>query len=230
MNAIPPTPPEEAAAERTARHLAMLRELAEIGMALARALGQQALVALAPPAPETPEPAPAPPSRIDPGLAFARVARVVRQIIALEARIVADRDAPPRPPRPDGRPARRPDRSADPRHATIRRVLHEAARLDARGAAPAPLLRRIDERLGDELDADPDQDIPIEEIIAGLCEDLGLGRDLARVSDELLDFLIRAGSPGAEPGAEAGPEAGAAADLSPQTPPAPPHRSGPDPP
>ncbi len=144
MNAIPPTPPEEPAAERTARHLAMLRELAEIGMALARALGQQALAALAPPAAETPEPAPAPtpPSRIDPGLAFARIARVVRQIIALEARIIADRDAPPRPPRPDGRsdgrPGRRPDRSADPRHATIRRVLHEAARLDARGAAPAP--------------------------------------------------------------------------------------------
>jgi hypothetical protein len=227
MNAIPPIPPEEPAAERTVRHLAMLRELAEIGMALARALGEHALAALAPPAAETPEPAPAPPSRIDPGLAFARVARVVRQIIALEARIVADRDAPPRPRHPDGR---RPDRSADPRHATIRRVLHEAARLDARGAAPAPLLRRIDERLGDELDADPDQDLPIEAIIAGLCEDLGLGRDLARVSDELLDFLIRAEPPGSADGAEDGPEDGAAADLSPQTPPATPHRSGPDPP
>ncbi|HEX4261970.1 MAG TPA: hypothetical protein VHY76_12810, partial [Acetobacteraceae bacterium] len=125
MNAIPPTPPEETAAERTARHLAMLRELAGIGMALARALGEQALAALAPPAPETPEPAPAPapPSRTDPGLAFARVTRAVRQTIALEARIVADRDAPPRPRHPDGRPVRRPDRSADPRHATIRRVL-----------------------------------------------------------------------------------------------------------
>ncbi|HEX4260929.1 MAG TPA: hypothetical protein VHY76_07495, partial [Acetobacteraceae bacterium] len=145
------------------------------------------------------------------------------------------RDAPPRPPRSDRRPGRRPDRSADPRnadprHATIHRVLHEAARLDARGAAPAALLRRIDERLADELDADPDQDIPIEEIIVGLCEDLGLGRDLARVSDELLDFLIRARSPGAGHGAEDGAEDGEAADLSPQTPPATPHRSGPDPP
>ncbi|HEX4260321.1 MAG TPA: hypothetical protein VHY76_04410, partial [Acetobacteraceae bacterium] len=85
----------------------------------------------------------------------------------------------------------------------------------------------------DELDADPDQDIPIEEIIVGLCEDLGLGRDLARVSDELLDFLIRAGSPGGEDGAEDGAEDDPASDPSDPPPVRPPPalpQSGPDPP
>ncbi len=223
MNAIPPDPDQ---AERTARHSAMLRELAEIGMALARALGQQALAALEAPAPEAPETAPpassrSAPVRPDPGLAFARVARAVRQTIALEARIIADRDAPPRPPRPE----RRPERHPDPRHAMIRRVLHKAAAADARGAAPATVLREIDERLDDELDADPDQDIPIADIVVAICRDLGLARDLARQSDELVAIISLAGP--------SRPEDDAASDFSappPILPPPVPRRSGPDPP
>jgi hypothetical protein len=227
MNAIPPDPEQ---AERTARHLAMLRELAEIGMALARALGQQALAALEAPAPEAPETAPSDPVhpapvRPDPGLGFARVARAVRQTIALEARIIADRDAPPRPPRPERHPGRRPGRHPDPRHATIRRVLHEAAAADARGAAPATVLREIDERLDDELDADLDQDIPVADIIVAICNDLGLARDLAQQSDEFVAIISLAGS--------SRPEDDPACDPSappPILPPPVPRRSGPDPP
>ncbi|HEX4261274.1 MAG TPA: hypothetical protein VHY76_09245 [Acetobacteraceae bacterium] len=175
MNAIPPDAESDAA--RTARHLAMLRELAEIGMALARALGEQALAA---PQAEAPDP-PAPP-RADPGLAFARVARAVRQCIALEARIAAGPL-----PAPRGRGAPRPP--PYPRRETISRVVRLAAEGD--GLSAAALKRDIEERLDEELDADPDGEIEVEDHIAAILGDLGLGRNLARQPDEVLAILIR---------------------------------------
>ena len=58
------------ALDRTARHMARLEELAEIGMAIARALGRQAAA-----------------GSEEAGLAFTRVARAVRQTVALEERL-----------------------------------------------------------------------------------------------------------------------------------------------
>jgi len=101
MRAALPTPfapddgPEDAPsgeAGRAARRLALLAELAETGMDLARAVHRQATGEAqdgSPPA--------------DPALAFSRISRAVRLTLALEARIEADRAAataarPPRPP------------------------------------------------------------------------------------------------------------------------------------
>ncbi|HEX4260480.1 MAG TPA: hypothetical protein VHY76_05220 [Acetobacteraceae bacterium] len=181
MNAIPPDPEQ---AERTARHLAMLRELSEIGMALARAIGEQALAALETPSPSDPQAVPtAPaPNRTDPGLAFARVARAVRQCIALEARIAAG-------PLPAARGRGAPRPAPDPRRETVRRVVRLAAEAD--GLSAATLKRDIEERLDEELDADPDGEIEVEDHIAAILGDLGLGRNLARQPDEVLAILIR---------------------------------------
>lgn len=62
---------------RAQERLAMLRELAELGMALTRELTRRAL--------ETPEPAEAP--RRDPADSFARLSRAVRLTLALEAAV-----------------------------------------------------------------------------------------------------------------------------------------------
>ena len=70
------------AAARTERHLHMLAELAEIGMDLAREVRRQAL--------DTSEDAP---SAADLALTFSRIARAVRQTVALESRLAE----PPQP-------------------------------------------------------------------------------------------------------------------------------------
>jgi hypothetical protein len=182
MNAIPPSPPAQELPEaRTVRHLAMLRELAEIGMALARAVGEQALQELAPQAgpleaPQAARPATTP-SRAEPATTFARLARAVRQTIALEARIAAGGIPGARTPH-----ALRP--APDARRQVIRRVLRQVAAADG-----IPLDREIDERLGDELDADPDGAAPVEDVIAAICHDLGLPRGIARQPDEVLAML-----------------------------------------
>ncbi len=126
LNAISPFPPAETEDERKARHLRMARELAELGMTLARAAANQALLAWreAPSAAAEPptlagsrprasapdesapdiqanethgaEPAAGIRPRPDHTLAFARLSRAVRQTIALEARIAAGDIASPR--------------------------------------------------------------------------------------------------------------------------------------
>ncbi len=228
MNAIPPADPD-----RTARHLAMLQRLSEIGMALACAVGERALAALTPPAtperaPETdpapePEPEPAPirpgPGRADPALVFARLAGTVRQCIALEARLAAGPL-----PAPRGRAAPRP---YDPRRDEVRRVVHLAAKAD--GIHPAALRREIEERLDAELDADPDGETEIEDITGAILEDLGLGRNLAKQPDEVLAILLRTA-----PREDEEEEADEDRDPDPHPPAAPPatwsRPAGPDPP
>jgi hypothetical protein len=65
------------------QHVRMLRELAELGMELARAMARQALAEADGAQPV--EQADGRP-RCDPGLAFSRIARAVRLTLALEAR------------------------------------------------------------------------------------------------------------------------------------------------
>ena len=72
MNDIPPSP-----SPRAAQRLAMLEELAGIGMELARALKVQALAALEPDGAETPKV-----TTGDPVAMFARVARAVLRTLA----------------------------------------------------------------------------------------------------------------------------------------------------
>jgi hypothetical protein len=77
----PPDPHAAAAIARAERRLAILAELTEIGMALARDLGPQVAD---PPAPEKAAP------RRDPADAFARLSRAIRLTLALEARTEAE--------------------------------------------------------------------------------------------------------------------------------------------
>ena len=71
---------QSSSTERTERHSSVLRELAEIGMDLARALRTHAVA--------EPDAARA----ADVGLVFSRVSRAIRQTVALEARLDADRE------------------------------------------------------------------------------------------------------------------------------------------
>ncbi len=191
MNAMPPRPIDPEAAARTARHLRHLEELAELGMAMARAVAGAALHP--PPAPDAaapPEATPAAPRaphrKGDPGLVFARLALAVRQTIALEARIVAERDNPSgrRPPPPP----------PDPRRALLRRAFRDAADPgtggaadpSTGGAAATGFRREVDERIEEELAADPGGQIPIEDILDAICDDLGIDLDLSQVPDEVL--------------------------------------------
>ncbi len=87
MNAIlPNAAPAPQAADRSERLLAMLQRLADMGMQLAERAAEQAL-AEPPPRPESA----AQPRRRgpDPRYAFIRLARFVRDTIALEARLAA---------------------------------------------------------------------------------------------------------------------------------------------
>ena len=89
----PPRAPETDA-ERRARHLDMLREMAELAMEVARHAAAKAT---------SPDPATA--DAPDPGLTFARATRAARQAIALETRIAAGDLPPMRAPRPARDPA-----------------------------------------------------------------------------------------------------------------------------
>jgi len=87
-----------AATARTARHLGLLEELTDIGMAMAREVKRRTLAEDDPAgeeldaAPAQKRPAPRESCR-DLSLAFSRAARAVRQSVALEQRLVADHQA-----------------------------------------------------------------------------------------------------------------------------------------
>jgi hypothetical protein len=170
---------------RAARRLAVLGELAEIGLALARSLGRQVADAAAA------EPAGRPrPSGGDPALAFSRIARAVRLTLALEARFDQDGQAAE---------AERAARRADDERARLDRrigglILKDEARAIARAAIEAEagerggeidverLLADLDERLEDEADWDCDR--PIGEMVARICRDLGVAFDADAWVDE----------------------------------------------
>lgn len=161
----PANPTPETPAQRQARQLAMLRRIAERAMALAERADDDAEAA-----PRDADPKP------DHHLNFTRHARTVRIVIALERNLDAD-------------PARatryRPTSNVhnDPRHAPLRRVLQKEAR---KHPNPAQLCRAVDDRIGQELADDPDQQIAIAEILVTLCNELGLDPDLAHLPDEVL--------------------------------------------
>src|SRR4051794_30180318 len=81
-----PDDAEARAEARTARQLAMLQELAEIGLQIARAVRDEAL-ARAEPVDEDAAPRLSPFGSGDLGLIYSRISRAVRQTLALESRI-----------------------------------------------------------------------------------------------------------------------------------------------
>jgi hypothetical protein len=157
----------------------MLREMAELGMNMARVAAARALGDG--PA-DTDQPA------ADPSLAFARATRAVRQAIALEIRVAAEA-APRHNPAGDlarSAPARLAVPAPDPRRPALRQALHKLAAAEPERAARAQLRRHIDERIEEELLADPDGDLPLGEAFAAICDELGLNFDASTLSDEFL--------------------------------------------
>ena len=169
-----PIDPREARAER---RVVALETLARIGMDLAEALGRR--VAAAVDAGEVIDGAAV-------ALEYARLARAVRQTLALEARMDEGRDALGQ--RLDGE---RKDAAA--RTAAIRRARYGITARLAHAAVSQAIeietlqdpdevrAERLDERLLDDLE-DPDEmdaiaDLPVSAVIARICADLGVPVD-----------------------------------------------------
>ncbi len=180
MDFTPPLPqsspaPADPAQQRTERHLRMLAELGALGMDLARALHRRAMSEVA----EVPAGAPSdttpdrPRRTADPALQFARIARAVRQTVALEARLAEDRDT-----QQERRQAEQARQAADAareaaawrRKQIKRRILPaiEASKIEYS-------LDDLKEQLDDDAE-DPDQ-LPLAEAVARICRDLRIDRD-----------------------------------------------------
>lgn len=180
----------------------MLAELAEIGMELAREVRRQMLD-------RTPDPAVGP--RADPGanlgadlgLVFSRIARAVRQTVALEARLASEAEA-----RAQQGAAVQASQDAAQRvrtkqqKARIKRLVEDA--ISAGGRDTESLLLDLDERLEDpDVEADFAAH-PIGVVFAAICEDLGITADLRGFTDAELGFDIASPDRGGKSDGEGG--------------------------
>jgi hypothetical protein len=160
----------------------MLRELADIGMEIARALQGEVRARAEAVEDETAE---SPKIVAELGLAFSRVSRAVRQTLALEARLEDDRLA-----------RERAAEAAEEANARSNGELSErAARVKAKLMQLLHPDRERDHRwdddwfedLSDEADDEPGEgfvaDRPAADVVAGVCGDLGLKRDLSLWAD-----------------------------------------------
>jgi len=224
---------------RALRRLAALEALADMGGDLARLVHRQAHERADA---ETRGAAPGGP---DLGLVFARIARAVRQTWALHDRFDRERQA-----REDESEAQRAARvtadiekrssaQADMRLRgairmnTVREALEGVldARVEAEVGADDPvpdelndLYEALDERLTDPKDKDDFADLPISQLIARVCRDLGVVPDWNLWADEEWAHeeteARTPGSPYAAPGYEAAwPEAAVGETHSPPRPP-----------
>jgi hypothetical protein len=193
-------------------HVRMLRELAELGMQLARAMARQALAQAEAGAAEAP--AAGGPGRGDPGLGFARVARAVRLTLALEARTregsIARRNAVASEAEGPAAGAAARIRALlapmvrGPREAEVRRIARDIIEAEGGERAEA-LMAELHERLDDDEDyAEPDR--PVGEALARICRDLGLTPDWSRWADQ--DWAAEAAAHRPPDAAAAGPAKG----------------------
>ena len=214
---------DEAAQERIARQSRMLRELAQIGMNLSAALQQLAQQAVAQVAGADPPSAAALAGAGavvgDLSLAHTRVARAVRQTLALETRLNQDREARLRKAQQeqDERRAELDKRRSDRQIGLRITKDHVGDIVDRVIDAEAPesdverLQDALDERLADDKDDEFFRDRPIGEMVALICRDLGLSPDWSLLQGE--DWAIAEartrppGSPFATPRAR-GPDPG----------------------
>jgi hypothetical protein len=170
-----PDDPEGRAAARMTRQLAMLQELAEIGMQIARAVRDEALVRA-----ELDEAAPKPPSRFgssDLGLVYSRIARAVRQTLALQIRVAEDIEKV----RVQGEQRRvaairwsMEERQTEIRGYVAEAIEAEAVELKKPEREIERLLDDLDERLEAGDYDDVLDDAPIGELVARICADLGV--------------------------------------------------------
>ena len=166
--------PERAAGEASAtraRHAAVLAELSELGLTLARDLHARAIQA------ETADEA------VTLSLSFQRVSRAVRQAVALEARIERDAARDLKADRLQEQKAR--DEAGERRRARVR----EGVRRGIRGEADGPFVERLcaelDELVEAEAEAAGFAEARPAEVIARICARLGLPSP-----DERLEELI----------------------------------------
>ncbi len=162
--------------DRTAWRLAMLRELAELGMEMARAVRDEA-VARSEPAEEG---EPRPPARFpagDLGLVYSRIARAVRQTLALHERIAEDgRKAGVERARSRVAAIRAAaeDRQNEIRDYVAEAIEAEAAERHSSRPEVERLLDDLDERIEAGAYDDGLDDAPIGELVARICADLGV--------------------------------------------------------
>jgi hypothetical protein len=161
---------------RAAQRLEMLRELAGIGMRLARGVERQAKEA------DAGEGRPAG----DLGLVFARIARAVRQTLALEARLEGELEARAREAAAirERRLAEAARAPVERRARLVRRAVARAIEADAEEGEVEQLFDDLDERLADREDDDDFLDRPVSELVARICKDLGVTPDWSLWEDE----------------------------------------------
>jgi hypothetical protein len=166
------------AGDLAGERLAMLHELAQIGMRLARGVEREA---------EAPEAAAG-----DLALKFARIARAVRQTLALEARIEGELAARAR--EDAAQRAARLERETRARLAgrktAIRCAVEQAIEAEADDHEFEALFDHLEERLQDREDTDF-LDRPVGELVARICRDLGVTANWSLWEDE--DWAIAEG-------------------------------------
>ncbi|HEY4032301.1 MAG TPA: hypothetical protein VGM25_18285 [Caulobacteraceae bacterium] len=148
------TAPADLTEARTERHLRLLAELAELGMTLARTVVAQA--------------------EDGAELAFARLARAVRQTLALEAKLAEEGQL---------RRTRQAREHKYQRETKVRRMVEKAIEADADESEVDDLLYDLNERLADLDDTDFTHR-PLIEVVASICQDLGVSFDPHQWQDE----------------------------------------------
>jgi RNase P/RNase MRP subunit p29 len=165
---------------RAQEHLAMLRELARMGMDLARAIHSEGIAAKE--AAESDSPAP---SAAEAALPFTRIAKTVRQCLALEAKIAETMRrrqlgeiGEVGEALKQGLEYRRADKRRQVKRAVVDAIEAEA---EAGGLYQSDAERLLD-GLGERLDdaADDFDDRPVGECVALLCKKLGVAPDWVR--------------------------------------------------
>jgi hypothetical protein len=175
LSTFPSRPPSAEAAARIEADIAILQRLAEIAMQMVELTAARALQE-AQADPETAKPGR---PRADPFTLFTRLAKTVRDTIALKAKIAGAVTAPESPAAAKTR--------KDPRRPFIAAELEKAVKTSDYPAIDRPALKReIDARLTDALAADPDCEVRGGEFVMTICDEFGLAYDIAQFPDELL--------------------------------------------
>jgi hypothetical protein len=165
---------------RAQEHLAMLRELAQMGMELARAIHSEGIAAKAAAESDTPAP-----SAAEAALPFTRIAKTVRQCLALEAKIaetlrrreLGEIDEVGALLK-EGLEYRRADKRRQVKRAVVDAIEAETEAGGIYRSDAERLLDGLHERLDDE--ADDFDDRPVGEWVALLCRKLGVAPDWVR--------------------------------------------------
>ena len=169
---------------RACRQMRMLQELAEIGMQLARAVGRQ--VADCAQDPEGGDADRAANLGAHLALVFSRISRAVRQTIALEARL--DRQIHQARRDEDvalAEQARIATRAlARRRKHAVREAVQHAVEAETCGPELEALLADLDDRLEDPDDDLDFAELPIGELVARICRQLGVVHDPSLWQDE----------------------------------------------